>query len=601
MSDNRILERLEKSEQKIRLIVDNDNKGAKRELKTLKSVKKGEIDNLRIPQISIKQFSIKPLTELDTNVNIVKTKEEHLKIPQFNLAKFTLSKINSLDTAILIKHETDEKLLIPQLKIKTFNPISTCSNLNTEFEITVEQQSIKIPQLLLMRFKQIQPYERFLTDKPVQPESHSKEEKTKEEIVETSTESSSKLEGYGELDYLLEEISKFINIIRIGGVAGYSKDRPICIILPKVVNDSYIYTVALICRELYRIREEGLPISRMIATVTEGSKEEIENLLKGESRIFIIDDSQSKLLPLDGGIRTASDSFNRVNKAKLFERLGELFSQGYGFIIFHLDSRWSGDFAKLLKREVGYKIHLVELESQPLPFEVKKELSSICWGFVRIKSWSKFDEFFGWAEKTYYEKLDSVLNDVELRHYITFDKSEGKEHKALKMMAIEALAKEIGAKSRKDIIKMLEEGKIRSEYEFEFGRADVFTEHRGKQIFVEIETFYGTENPIEKLDCERSDGTVGTLRKYLKYVEELNRKNIKIIVVILGLHMLLFMEGLLKLRKIYREKYDINVDFNFYTIDVENKRFISLEEILKLLKHLKKISEEVKIREISEP
>lgn len=171
------------------------------------------------------------------------------------------------------------------------------------------------------------------------------------------------------------------------------------------------------------------------------------------------------------------------------------------------------------------------------------------------------------------------------------------------MMAIEALAKEIGAKSRKDIIKMLEEDKIRSEYEFEFGRADVFTEHRGEQIFVEIETFYGTRDPIEKLDCERSDGNMGTLRKYLKYVKkyvkELNRKNVKVIVVVLGLHILLFIEGLLKLRKIYREKYGIDVDF--YTIDVENKRFISLEEILKQLRCLKEIASKITIREITEP
>jgi len=56
-------------------------------------------------------------------------------------------------------------------------------------------------------------------------------------------------------------------------------------------------------------------------------------------------------------------------------------------------------------------------------------------------------------------------------------------------------------------------------------------------------------------------------------------------VVLLGLHALLYAEKLVRLRKIYKDNYGLDVDF--YVIDVEKERLISLREVLCTLKYLK--------------
>ncbi len=139
---------------------------------------------------------------------------------------------------------------------------------------------------------------------------------------------------------------------------------------------------------------------------------------------------------------------------------------------------------------------------------------------------------------------------------------------------------------------MLRNGRIKAEYEFDDGRADLYIGER--QLYVEIETFYGTGDPISnKLDYEGIDGTLGTLRKCRSM-----GGHVRVIVVLLGLHMLLYLRELLELKRIYKTYY--NLDVEFCTVDIENKRLVSIHDILKQLKHLKKELNE-KLREVAEP
>ncbi len=384
-----------------------------------------------------------------------------------------------------------------------------------------------------------------------------------------------------------DEIFEFDNIIqKLGNATGTFIDKPVCIILPKLDNESYVYSVALICRELYRIRKGGRPNPRWLS---EGSKEEIERYMRAGDMIFVIDDSKSKVLPDFGKIKSSSDLFECVRKSKLFDRLHELFSQSYGFIIFHIDGRWAEEFAKVIEEDAGYYIYkLIRLYPTIHSPKVKRRLASMCWGFVKVDG-KNFDELFGNAEKKYYQKLEEANKDVELTHWINQDSNAGDEHEALKVIVAEALAKEMGAKNRSEIIKMLKEGKIKTEYEFEEGRADLYMELPDMKVYLEIETFYGTKDPISrKLDNE-------TLNKYKIYK---SRKDIKICVIILGLHILLFLRELLKLKRLYREEHNLNVEF--YTIDVENKQLIPLQQVLRQLKQLNKVDENI-IREIAKP
>jgi len=61
----------------------------------------------------------------------------------------------------------------------------------------------------------------------------------------------------------------------------------------------------------------------------------------------------------------------------------------------------------------------------------------------------------------------------------------------MKIIVIEILAKELGARSKEDVVRMLKEGVIETECDLGNGRrADICV--RRNQRFVEIETFYGT-------------------------------------------------------------------------------------------------------------
>lgn len=384
-------------------------------------------------------------------------------------------------------------------------------------------------------------------------------------------------EGDGELEREVFEFEFYRNYISVlGGLANV--DRPVCILLPKYF-DSYVASVALICRELYRIRVGGKPEPYWSS---KGSKREIEECMKAGGMIFVIDDSKSELLPKFDRIKSSTDFSERVENSKLLDRLNELFSQNYGFIIFHVNYMWVDELESFLEREARVP-KLVKLEPPYLPRKVRRPLASMCWGFVKIEDKETFDELFYEAERRYYELIESVRKDYELGHWIIHDRSESDEHIALKMVVAEALAREMGARNKLEVVNMLSSGKIEAEkiLENEKGRADLYVDER--RLYVEIETFYGTGDPIsEKLDCKRPDGTLGTLRKY----EDI--KGAKVMVVLLGLHMLLYIKGLLALKKIYKNHYNLDVDF--CTIDIENRRLVSLRDYLK---HLKKLDEKI--------
>ncbi|MHA1609430.1 MAG: hypothetical protein ACTSUJ_05425 [Candidatus Njordarchaeales archaeon] len=341
-------------------------------------------------------------------------------------------------------------------------------------------------------------------------------------------------------------------------------DRPVIIVLSKRASDSYIHAIALICREIYRIVKGGKPTPRWLS---KGSREEIEECMRAGDMIFIIDDEKCEMLPNPSTVKTVSDFEERIRESKLFDRLYELFSQGFGFIIFHINEEFKDAFLRMLRDKIGKYVEIIEISPLGLLPKVRKELAKICWGFVNAEGKS-FDELFGSAEKNYYETLIRAEYDIDLLHRIKRDKNASQEHEALKILVAEAIAKELGATKKDEIIQMLDEGVLKTEHLIEGGRADIYVPQ--EERYVEIETLYGTGNPLIKLDKE-------TLNKY-------KGKRVRVDVVLLGLHMLLFFEELLRLKKIYREEHDVEV--NFYTIDVKERRLVSLQSIFFSLREL---------------
>lgn len=340
-------------------------------------------------------------------------------------------------------------------------------------------------------------------------------------------------------------------------------DRPVCIVLPRREGDSFIHSTAIVCREIYRIIKGGKPEPRWIST---GLRDEIEGYLRAGDRIFIVDDTHIKF-PDSSRVRSASDFLDKVSMEMLLDRLRELFSQGFGFIVFHIDDKRARDFAKNLKDSVGPKIDIIELQPPDLKQHVRDMFAKICWGFVGGGGRS-FDEVFGVSEKVFFEELWKAYNDVELTHWINLDGNAGVEHEGMKVIVVEILARELGAVGRDDVVRMLRERVIDTECELGYGgRADICI--RGGQRFVEIETFYGTGDPLKKLDKE-------TLSKYVKKAGRVD------IVLLSGIQALLYAPELFKLREIYRREYDMEV--NFYLANIVERELVPLGEVLRELK-----------------
>jgi hypothetical protein len=118
--------------------------------------------------------------------------------------------------------------------------------------------------------------------------------------------------------------------------------RPVCIVLSKRENDSFIHSVALICREIYRIVKGGKPEPRWIS---KGLKDEIERHLRAEDMIFVVDDSRCEFLPDFGRIRFCTELLEKVDMDVVLDRLREFFSQEFGFTIFYVNERWASQFA----------------------------------------------------------------------------------------------------------------------------------------------------------------------------------------------------------------------------------------------------------------
>ena len=343
--------------------------------------------------------------------------------------------------------------------------------------------------------------------------------------------------------------------------------RPICVILSKGADDSFVHSVALICREIYRIVKGGKPSPRWIS---KGLKEEIERNLKAEDSIFVVDDSKCEFLPDFGKIRSASELLEKVNIDMVYDRLHEFFSQDFGFIIFHVNKKWASEFARMLQEKVGAYANIIEVLSPNWQQEVMVAVAGACWGFTEEKG-QTFDEIFGRCEKSFFSELETAGKDDKLIHWIKEDESAGYEHEGMKAIVVECLAKELGATGKDDIVRMLKDKTIETERELDGGmRIDVYLSTQSIHRAVEIETFYGRGDPIKRLDKD-------TLSKY-KGGDRVD------VVLLTGVQALLYARRLIKLANIYRK--DRNIRVNFYLPNIRERKLVPLRDVFHMLKNV---------------
>jgi hypothetical protein len=340
--------------------------------------------------------------------------------------------------------------------------------------------------------------------------------------------------------------------IRAPSEVAESSGRPVVLVVPSVRGDSLVGAVAIACREIYRVVKGGKPEPRWISVAS--MKEEIERYLSAGDRIFVIDDREGKLL-------SAKES-----QGALRDRLKELFSQDFGFVIFHVKEEVADSVYGILEGlHLGAKVVKVE-PPRDWSLEDKRRFVEACWGFVKVEGQS-FDRMFREAEEKFFEELNNVGKDDAIALRVKLDENASREHEYLKVFVVKCLAKELGCRSRSEIVEALRSGLVETEYEFGGGRADIYMP--SQQRFVEIETFYGTEDPVKK----KLHGM--TLSKYI------NRANRVDIVILNGLLAVLYAHRLLSLAEVYREDHRIAV--NFYVPNFRERKLVPLKEILHLV------------------
>jgi len=341
--------------------------------------------------------------------------------------------------------------------------------------------------------------------------------------------------------------------------------KPVCLILEKRPGDLYVMALALICGEIYRMFRGGKPEPRYIST---GLKDEIERYLRGGDRIFIIDDSESQLLPPLSNITSAKELWEKVNLDLLLDRLRELPFQDFGFIIFHV-SGWSEELEKRFKKEAF--IDAIRISSPSWPLEVKREIARICWGFKDGEGTS-FDEIFTSAKSRFESELNKVLSNWRIGLYIKVDEGASDEHEAAKRIVVECLARELGAMEEDEVVELLKKGVIDTECEFEGGRADVCLKTPNGVRFFEVETLYGRgRRVLEELFRK-------TILKYKGYSKEVN------IVFLTGIPALLFVNDLIEMKEEALKEYDLNV--KFYLLNIKERRLVLLDEVFENLEKL---------------
>ncbi|MCC6023894.1 MAG: phosphoribosyltransferase, partial [Thaumarchaeota archaeon] len=435
-------------------------------------------------------------------------------------------------------------------------------------EVAVHRPAVKLPPLILKPLQPRIPRAKLLKEEKVEVKVSAEEKAESEKVAEEVTRAEahagaapSAASSEAEAKEVLEmEDAALPPFIRALSEVAESPGRPVVLVVPSLGGDSLVSAIAIACREIYRVVKGGKPEPRWISAAS--MKEEIERYLKAEDRIFVIDDREGKLL----GAKESQEELKESQK-ELWDRLMELFSQDFGFVILHVKEEVADSVYTALKvQHPNAKVVKVE-PPRGWSLEDKRRFIEACWGFVEVEGQIfGFDWMFREAEGKFFEELSRIGRNIAIRHWVELDPSAGEEHESMKVFAAECLARELGRRSESEIAEALKSGLVRTEHEFGGGRADIYVP--SQQRFVEVETFYGTGNPLDKLDRV-------TLRKYIDRAKRVN------VVILNGLLAILYARGLAKLARTYREHRGLTV--NFYVPNFRERKLVPLKEILHLV------------------
>ncbi len=333
-------------------------------------------------------------------------------------------------------------------------------------------------------------------------------------------------------------------------------ERPTLIFAEKPSEDQYNYIELLkrVLKEVYRVSVGGLPQPRDIRT----EFEEVKLDVRAGGFVYVLDIDESKIEK-----ETGDGKYGEYIR----DRLKELYSQGFGFIILYGEGKELGKVEKLLLEGEEFKI--------PHPINVSVEedealfkLASAMYGLLRSGE-ASLDAFTVRVEEAFYEKISKIALDPQTALLVEPSKDEenglGLRGESLVHYGIKGFVVRHLLKSEK-----IRPEDIATERELADIVVDVYARHPELgDLAVEVETLYGTAIPALKIR---------------KTIESRLIKGLKVWIVVPNPQFVIYLPTIAALRSFYLKRHPGMVEF--YTLDLRRERLVSFEEFLKELEAL---------------
>lgn len=358
-------------------------------------------------------------------------------------------------------------------------------------------------------------------------------------------------------------------------------DRPCVILAKKPVRKRYEYIEFLkpLLRELYRVRIGGLPSPRHITT--RGFERESLRVKAGR-RIYLIDVDEVLKLSKEKG----SEEAVKENEFQdyIADRLRELFSQGYGFLVFY---GYEAGLRIVRGVLTEIAIPLEPIEIRIVEGEAVFNIASLVWGSVRPE-WPEpmpeltLDAYAVRREHEFYDTLYRIANNLTAALLVKPSPEpeerigKPREGESLTHYAIKAFVVKYFMEREK-----VPADNIKTEHKLDSVIVDVLVSYptRGR-IIVEVETLYGTGLPLTKL--------VETIESRVGLAEELW-------IVIPNPQAMLFLNHIIALRE-YCKKQGLPVEF--YTLDIEDGELKPITELKRIADGILKSIQKTRRKEL---
>jgi len=386
------------------------------------------------------------------------------------------------------------------------------------------------------------------------------------------------------------------------GLGRLVPDRPLLIVARHAKGFDYIEFLKRALREVYRVRVGGLPEPKHVSSVID-----LQLLIPVEvgagGRLFVIDLVSGDLGRLlreeasSGEVKGPSQATLRRIRESVRDRLRELFSQGYGFIVIYGDY-YVGSLVSGAQAEAPRGAPEDYLLTIPSPVEVSPVaseeglyvlLANLMWGRVSepvmdYEDIGSFDRLVVRLEDEYWKALEGALKDFNVQVLVK-PSAEGDEagresmsHYLTKAFMVNYLVSRLteefkGEGAKEDEARRKALDCVRTEHQPGGAnvRFDVYVNGdcgSMSGLVVEVETLYGTGTALHKvLDTVESRVKAGVSRLW---------------VVVPSPQAVIYLPQLLRLERYARELFK-GKEIRFYTLDVKGGAPVRLVEVARRL------------------